>query len=178
MDDDKRHYTSSNLPTLESANSTNSEIEVLKELYSETNANYRNLADIRFKLLGFVPAVSIIAWAELLDKLKASTIAGCGLGLIITILGLRITYGIHIYDMRNDELYSDLISRGRKIEEEMGVHTGIFKGRLKGTSKDKIFKHVINHGRGLDLIYSSVFIGWGLLIVWYICSIIFLLMHK
>ena len=93
-------------------------------------------------------------------------------------LGIRITYAVRIYDRRNDELYDDLISRGRKIEEELGVHTGIFKGRLKGTTKDKIFRKLINHGRALHLIYSSVFIGWIALIVWYAFNILFLLFSK
>lgn len=178
MDNENRQYTSIDLPTLEHTKNSNQAADILKELYGETNSNYRNLTDIRFKLLGFVPAVSIIAWTELLDKAKVDTIPSAAIGLIITFLGIRIAYGVRIYDKRNDELYNDLISRGRKIEEELGVHTAIFKGRLKGTSKDKIFKKVINHGRGLDLIYSSVFSGWSLLILWYAYNLVVLLINK
>ena len=175
MELESRHYESTDLPTFKANTSPKKKEELLKVLYSETNSNYRNLADIRFKLLGFVPAVSVIAWAELLSKLPVEEFPIVVIGLTLSLLGMRITYGVRIYDMRNDQLYDDLVRRGRKIEEEMGVHTGIFKGRLDATRKDRVFKKIIKHGRGLSLIYSSVFIGWGLLIIWYAFNIVKLL---
>ena len=92
-------------------------------------------------------------------------------GFIISFLGLRVVWGVRTYDKRNDELYNDLVSRGRKIEEELGIHTAIFKGRVKANKVD-IFRGIINHGRSLDIIYSSVFTGWSLLILWYLINFI------
>ena len=34
--------------------------------------------------------------------------------------------GLWIYDTRNNELYDELISRGRRIEAELGIHTGAY----------------------------------------------------
>jgi len=62
-----RDYALSELPTLELPRDNG---ESLKAIYTEVNANYRYLADIQFKLLGFVPAISAIAWVELLDKIR------------------------------------------------------------------------------------------------------------
>ncbi len=45
--------------------------------------------------------------------------------------------------MINDELYNDLVSRGKKNEEELGIGTAIFKGRLKANTKDKFLKKIL-----------------------------------
>jgi hypothetical protein len=79
-----------------------------------------------------------------------------------------------MYDHRNDELYDELISRGRKIEEELGIVHGIFKGRLIADKRDKIFKRIMNHGRALEMIYSSVLIGWCLLTLWFVYNLVLL----
>lgn len=167
MENEKRHYRTTELPTLTAPVDTDKRTDILTTLYAETNANYRNLADVRFRLLGLVPAVSVIAWAELLDKVPAHSRSLSAMGFLITMLALRITYGVYIYHLRNDELYNDLVSRGRKIEEELGVHTAIFLGRPEPQHKDKVLHKLIQHGLGLGLIYSSVFIGWILLLLWY-----------
>ena len=60
MDNRPRDYISTDLPTFEKAVSPEVKMDLLKQIYSEVNSNYRNLADLRFKLLGLVPAVSII----------------------------------------------------------------------------------------------------------------------
>jgi hypothetical protein len=170
-----RDYALNELPTLEWSGKND---ELLKQVYTEVNSNYRNLADIRFKLLSFVPAVSVLAWVELINKLVAKDLQNAVFGLMVSILAIRIIFGIRIYDKRNDELYNDLVSRGRKIEDELGIGTAIFKGRLKPNKKDKIFQGEINHGRGLDLIYSSVFAGWGLIGSWYGYKVIIFLIAK
>jgi hypothetical protein len=162
-------YDTTPVPTLKNKVGESKE-EILMLLYSEVNSNYRHLADIRFKLLGFVPAVSIIAWVEILGKLPADNIQNILVGLLLSMLGFRITFGIRIYDKRNDSLYDDLVSRGRKIEKELGVYTGIFLGR-KGKHTARNYGEV-NHGRGLYLIYSSVFIGWALISTWFSYNLI------
>ena len=169
---DKRHYKSTNLKTRES-DTKNSDF-ILK-LYSEVNSNYRHLADIRFKLLALVPAVSVIVWATLIEKISSSNIIENILGIFISILAIRIIWGIKIYDKRNDELYDNLISRGRKIEEELELSNGIFLGRVKSTKIDTLFKYFrnrINHSTGTRLIYSSVEIGWISVLMYYLGSLI------
>ena len=61
--------------------------------------------------------------------------------------------GLFIYDKRNSELHDDLISQGRKIEEELGIETGIFRGRLNSTG-------IIKHDVATNLAYFSTFIAW------------------
>lgn len=169
MDNRERDLITTELPTLNKEKFKNdpNQFELLKVLYGEMNSNYRNLADIRFKLLGFLPAISVLAWTELYKNISVNSFTEALVGIIVTVLGFRITYGIWVYDNRNDELYNDLVSRGRKIEEEFGVNTGLYKGRLKPNKID-MFGNIINHGRSLSIIYSSVFIGWGFMIFWYL----------
>ncbi len=93
-----RDYVLTELSTLENVNNNTAEVELLKHIYSEVNSNYRNLADIRFKLLGLVPAASIIAWAELINKIAPDSLHNAVSGLVVSLLGIRITYGIRIYD--------------------------------------------------------------------------------
>jgi hypothetical protein len=177
MDNRKRHYTSTHLSTFgQRSKKTYSDFEssILKDLYAAVNESYRNLADIRFKLLALVPAASVIAWVELASKLSMTHIEHAVFGILISLLGLRISYGIRMYDHRNDELYDELISRGRKIEEELGIVHGIFKGRLIADKRDKIFKRIMNHGRALEMIYSSVLIGWCLLTLWFVYNLVLL----
>ena len=167
MAKEERDYKSTDLSTFGSEKPDDKQLEILKLIYGEVNSNYRNLADIRFKLLGFVPAISIIAWATLYKEIDVNSIYNNIAGFIISFLGLRVAWGVRTYDKRNDELYNDLVSRGRKIEEELGVHTAIFKGRMKANKVD-IFCRIVNHQRSLNIIYSSVFTGWSLLILWYL----------
>ncbi len=168
---ENRDYKSGDLPTFLETSEPGEKLEISKVIYSEVNSNYRHLADTRFKLLGFVPAVSIIAWIELIGKITPINYQLTLIGLVTAILGLRVTYGIRVYDQRNDDLYDDLTSRGRKIEEEWKIHTGIFRGRKNGLKTDFI-KKKINHRRGLSLIYSSVFCGWSLLVLWYMGNLV------
>jgi hypothetical protein len=179
MPDLERDYKSTDLPTIDEdkVNNRENQVELLKVVYGETNSNYRNLADIRFKLLGFVPAISVLAWATLYKDIGIDSLANVISGIVITFLGLRVTYGIRTYDKRNDELYNDLVSRGRKIEEELGIHTALFKGRVKANKFD-IFNRKINHGMSLNIIYSSVYAGWGLLLMWYIYNLAILVFNK
>ena len=172
-----RHYESSVLPTFSTTQENPNKLEISKAIYSEVNSNYRHLADVRFKLLGFVPAISVIAWVQLITNIPVISLPMTIVGLVIGLIGLRVMYGIRTYDQRNDDLYDDLISKGRKIEEEWGIHTGIFRGRIVGFRED-FLKKQINHGRGLSLIYTSVYYGWGLIILWYGGSLIYWLVRS
>ena len=157
-----RHYDSSLLDTL----STKKDEGKLSMIYQEVNSNYRHLADTRFKLLGLVPVASVFAWMEILSSLPGKNFPRGLAGTIVCIIGFFIVYGIRIYDKRNDELYNDLISRGRKIEEELGVDTAIFKGRPTSFRKARLNLD-INHSTGTNLIYRGVLTGWLILLFYY-----------
>jgi len=72
---------------------------------------YRQLAEIRFKLLAFVPTLSGAAVALLteatIDRWEKVSLAS---------LGFLVTLGIVIYDQRNTQFYNGAISRAQYIE--------------------------------------------------------------
>ncbi len=96
--------------------------------------------------------------------LSYKTSPGALAGAFISIIGFLVTMAIRVYDKRNDELYNDLISRGRKIEEELAVDTCMFRGRRNPSSER------INHSKPLKLIYGSVMTGWLAIAVWFILN--------
>jgi hypothetical protein len=153
---ENRKYETSPLPTL----TPQANPDVLKWLYEECGKTWRHLVDVRFKLLGIVPTVSLLLIGTILSD------AGPGKGLSITqklflaVLGLAVCVGLSIYDRRNSFLHDDLISRARKIESEWGVDTGIFLGRLKPES------NFFRHKTATALIYSASILGWSGAICW------------
>lgn len=155
-----RKYDASELPTFLDRSVPQ---ELLLAIYTEVGADWRALTDVRFKLLGLVPAVSIAIWAALVsnfDSLQKHATALLA-GVVVCALGFAVTLGLFIYDTRNDAFYDDLISRGRKIESELGVHTAIFRGRRE---QEKLF---VNHTWGIRLVYWPMLLGWLLAFAWF-----------
>jgi hypothetical protein len=168
-DRNHRNYKTTALPTLRlqdtaagglpgSSPDTRTNREVLMKLYDQTCQTWRELIGVRFKLLGLVPAASILALAALFS----SEGAGKGLTplqrLIVAVAGMIVTIGLLVYDLRNSELHDDLIARGRKIEEELGVDTGIFRGRL-GTAG------LVRHDIAVKLIYGASVAAWSTVMI-------------
>lgn len=126
---------------------------VLLAAYDQVGATWRALTDVRFKLLGLLPAFSVIALSQVLRNDTSSTLPKTGKLLTIA-LGAAVAAGLWIYDMRNNELYDELISRGRRIEAELGIHTGAYLGRPGSR------RHIINHKTALRLVYGTTLLGW------------------
>ncbi len=152
----KRQYQSTNLSTLKRNFSQDDHLRrnTLWNLYNQVCSNWGKLVDIRFKLLGFTPGVSILAIKEI------SLINDFSLKVILSILGFVATIAIWLYEIRNSQLHDDLISRARKIEEELGIETGQFKGRLK--SKNFLIKHDV----ALFIIYVCSILSWLIFIIY------------
>jgi hypothetical protein len=160
--DEPRHYASSPLPTLNGRIARAAKDEtLLLGIYREVTSAWKSLTDVRFKLLGLVPAVSMIAWVQLLSADELNTTPGAWAGIVLALVGLSVTALLRIYDMRNDVLYDDLISRGRKIEEELGIDTGLFRGRPRAVDTN------INHGVPLQWIYRLAIGGWFAVAIWF-----------
>jgi hypothetical protein len=147
-----RHYKTTRLPTLTDSVDSSQRKDVLMTLYREVCGGWRMLTDVRFKLLGLIPVISGVVLFSLLSEKPdgPSSLARSG----IAIFGLLITTALFIYDRRNSELYDDMISRGRKIEEELGVDTGLFLGRRSPSHK------WINHSNATNLIYGAAVAAW------------------
>ncbi|HVF99980.1 MAG TPA: hypothetical protein VND68_09090 [Chloroflexia bacterium] len=181
-----RSYKSTHLPTLRGDfidQATGS--AVLQMLYAELSGNWRQLTDVRFKLLALVPAVSLLALAGLLgsdttrqdridpdsNRIVETTITVRQsidplVKLLIACLGLAVTSALYVYEIRNSDLYNDLTSRGSKIEEELGVDKGIFRGRpsperrLLWIIPGKHF--LIQHSLAINTIYWASILSWVL----------------
>ncbi len=147
--------------------------EEWKAEYDQINSNYRMLAEIRFKLLALVPALSGAA-VTLLSKLiaahsadavgSASSVADAAafdyalVGLLSS-LGFLATLGVTVYDLRNSELYELLIRRGHELEDRFSPPLLNFKSRVKASFRLLGFV-LIKHDIGLSLIYAPVLGAW------------------
>lgn len=149
-----RHYQASVLPVFREATSAPPRQDVLLALYGEVCSSWRMLTDVRFKLLGFVPTVSVVILIGLLSRDDPGKGLTPTMRMAVSVFGLLITLALYIYERRNSELYDDLISRGRRIEKELGIDTGKFLGRKD--SKSRLIKHDV----AINLIYGTAFAGW------------------
>ena len=70
-------------------------------------------------------ALSVIALGQVLKDDDTSSLPTPA-KLLIVAIGAAMSGGLWIYDTRNNELYDELISRGRRIEAELGIHTGAY----------------------------------------------------
>ncbi|HEX9989020.1 MAG TPA: hypothetical protein VGE45_11160 [Chloroflexia bacterium] len=188
-----RHYQPTVLPTLLSdATGSRDDFPILQLLYTELSNNWRQLTDVRFKLLALVPTVSLFLLVGLLSpdttrqdkidpassKIVETTITKQPINPLVKIaiafLGLSITGGLYIYEIRNSDLYNDLTSRARRIETELKVDTGIFRGRpepekkLLGIIPGNAF--VIEHSLAINIIYWASILGWILALAYLVYS--------
>lgn len=124
--------------------------------YESIVASYRQLAEIRFKLLALLPSISGLAVGVISFDLAAFQQTPLP-RFLIGLLGFAVTLGLVIYDKRNSELYFGLSRQAEKLEEEIGATQ--FKNRPAG---DLRFFNLfgINHGPGLSLIYGAVLGAW------------------
>jgi len=150
-DRSSRAYKTSDLPALR-ADAPSPPNQVLLGLYEQTCTTWRMLVDVRFKLFALVPTASLLSLATIIGGAESKNFDPW-LRLIFAILGLMATVGLLIYELRNSDLHDDLISRGRRIEHELGVDTGVFLGR-------KAAKGFIQHDRATSLIYGAAILAW------------------
>ncbi len=130
------------------------EFDRLKLDYDQTFQYFRMLADIRFKLLGFVPTITGTAVAALN--------ASHGLGVVAAaILGFLATLGLLLYELRNTQLYDAALLRLQAIEKRLGFPGGIVRDR-PGLSA-RFFGIHVSHRWGLGIIYSGSLSGWAFL---------------
>ena len=151
---DRREYETSLLPVVRSTAREPEHKEILLGLYGEICNSWRMLTDVRFKLLGLVPTVSAAVLISLLSRTKPDEGLSPLSRITISVFGLLVTVGIWIYDQRNTKLYIDLVRCGHRIEEELGIDTGQFRGRISPTPA------WLNHRNATNLIYAVAVLGW------------------
>lgn len=127
---------------------------LLEFLYAEVCTEWRAALDTRMRLLALIPAAAVAA--ALLAPSDADTMSR-QIGMVIaSLLGFTVTCGAFIYERRNNQLYDDLISRGRRIEADLGIRTGVFRGRKRPQEGS-----IVSHGTGLGLIYWASLAAWA-----------------
>jgi hypothetical protein len=149
-----RNYKASALPIFRDGSQPPEREATLLALYTEICGSWRSLHEVRFKLLGLVPTVSVVAWIAILARDDVNKGLSGPERVGIMLFGFLITLALFIYDRRNSQLYDDLISRARRIEDELGIDTGQFRGRKKSSHP------LIQHDVATNLIYLTSLGGW------------------
>ena len=122
-------------------------------VYSELGAQIRALTDVRFKLLTLVPTVSALALVAIVSPGGPLKDTGAEVRLGAALAGLVVTAMIRMYDVRNSELYDDLISRARSLENMLGVEYGAYMKRRRSVWP-------VEHDRALRWLYWAVLAAW------------------
>lgn len=126
--------------------------------YESVTAAFWSLAEIRFKLLAFVPTISGLGVGLMTKDLEALRNAPLS-PLLVGSLGLVVTIGIIFYDQRNSQIYNALTARAKTLESEILNGGGQFHARPSRTLR--FFRvATVWHDRGLALIYGSVVGAW------------------
>jgi hypothetical protein len=185
-DRNNRMYRCSDLPVLTPipivADDAVSRMVLLSEL-NEAATAWRMLTDVRFKLLALLPPVSALALTAIVSPKGVFEEADSPVRVAAAAFGFLVVLGLRIYDRRNDDLYNDLISRARRAEYELGIDTGVFRGRRKpGPLWNGRFKiprrltalamradliggegdavSIVKHGIALKMVYGTVLAAW------------------
>ncbi len=144
--------------------------------YNSINDNIRYLADVRFKLLAFLPSVGG-AGVFVLSTLglqpgsadPGRDVERLATVLLVSMLGFLATFGITLYDQRNSELYNALIDRAKALEEAFGVPRAVGSSNAKapyggqfserpGRNRRLVVK--AGHSLALALIYGPLLGAW------------------
>jgi hypothetical protein len=143
------------------------EDELLRLDYAQTTSSLRDLTEIRFKLLAFVPTVAGTAVAFLRHPGSAAELLAVGL------IGLTATIGILLYDLRNTELYYGALDRARLLEHRLGMTSPAATDKPGGpfterASADRTVFGIVRlrHEAGLVAVYGAATGGWSYLVAW------------
>ncbi len=141
-------------------------MENLRLDYETTVQQFTTLADIRFKLLAFVPTVTGAAFGILKNSPNNPATAAIG------VFGFLVTLGIIFYEIRNTQFYDGAVHRAKALEARLKLPIcaagftvgGFFSERSKG--KLRLFGLVkIWHDMGLAIVYGSTLAAWTLLVL-------------
>jgi len=126
--------------------------------YDRAVATFRDLTDIRFKLLALVPTLSGAA-VGLLKAGQASVTL-----LAVGVLGLTATLGVLVYELRNSEIRLGAARRMGELEREL-MHGPLVAKRPEGAPK-LVGIVPLEHSVGLALVYGAALAGWSYLVAW------------
>lgn len=127
--------------------------------YDQTSAALRDLVEIRFKLLAFVPTIAGAAVAFFGHPRPAAELVALGA------LGLAATLGVLLYELRNSQLFAALLARAASVEGELGFPRGGPVG-TRPPASERLLGLPISQQVGVGLVYGTAFAGWVYLIAW------------
>jgi hypothetical protein len=140
---------------------TTTRIEIAKLDYEQTMETYRQLVDIRFKLLAFIPTLTAVA----VSVLSSADMDPPG-RFALAVAGFLVTFGVLLYEIRNTQFHDGAYGRLRHLEERLGMpkfgtdkHRGLFGSRLDQTPRT-FFSLPAKHDPGLWIVYSSALAAW------------------
>jgi hypothetical protein len=125
--------------------------EAARAEYSQVCNNFRTLTDIRFKLLGLLPAGTAagLLWLEKEPQPHEG---------LVSILGFLTALAALIYNARNDQLYNELVGRAATLERELRLVDGAFAMR-PGSWLSFGFVRV-KHDVAVGMIYLASIAAW------------------
>lgn len=136
------------------------EYESIRTEYVQVVEGFRALADVRFKLLAFLPigtAVSILFIDTRSSEFQP----------LLSAFGLVVTLALMIYNTRNDQLYDELASRAAELERKLQLFGGHFNQRPGSwlVIRPLDLFHLswpleINHGTAIGTIYKASLTAW------------------
>jgi hypothetical protein len=127
--------------------------------YDQTSSALRDLVDIRFKLLAFVPTIAGAGVAFFGHPRPAAELVAFGA------LGLAATFGVLLYELRNVVLYEALMARAASLETELGFTGGGPVGGRPGPV-GQLLGLPVSHRTAIGLVYGAAFAGWVYLVAW------------
>ncbi len=104
--------------------------ETLRAQYSEVCRAHTAITDFREKLLALLPIASGTAIGLLVFQEDGSNDRGLLL-LALGLLGVAVTFGLYLYEIRQIDLCKQLRNHGAWLEDQLGIEAGQFGGRRK-----------------------------------------------
>jgi hypothetical protein len=142
--------------------------ESLLGVYKELCESYHAIDDFRMKLLGLLPLASLIGIFGLSSDTLFAKDNEMSQHLIafIGIFAAAFTIALFIYEIRGIFRSSNLIERGRKIEDLLHVKGQFFvcveEGKSKNDSRStRGDTDIVNAKLAACFVYSIVFAGWS-----------------
>lgn len=141
------------------------EMENYRSTYREVCQNHRTVTEFRGKLLALLPVVSGAGIYLLVPKTSNANGIDPIYMVAIGILGILVTIGLFLHEIRSIGECGDLIKVGRKLEEKMGLNDGQFIREdnyyHRQPSRLKSFINNLKGPIGAGwVIYPSVGISW------------------
>ncbi len=136
-------------------------VAVLQRDYDAALGMFRQLVDTRFKLLALVPIATGIA-VQQPDEHGS-----------IALLGLAVTIGVIVYEIRNSQLHDNTVHRLRWLEDEMKLPSSVAASKSGGLITDsrsgaplRVGGVRVVHDRALALVYGVVVGAWMYRLSW------------